>query len=813
MSANNATMYPQAALPGLTYHMKQEPEDFESTPALLEDDGLDYLEEVRREAPEQRAERTTMIYNHFGDEIELEPRANVYGHVHPPQTTLQTMPMIPMTMTMRPRPRVNNPLIEVNAGTLLPLDRPKYSVVGWQNSGIPIMRSFQAGGAPYPTVCFEEQLLYEPQKHHLICGHIATTQYVQACGGNCASSAFASGRALGDEISCGTEGCKYYSSPAAAQPASGLGHLPESFRTGPPATDPHSRKLNRHGEEDPTTCFFELRATPKSHMLVCGHVYTTLKPRPCFTNCKPHWNGKAAELYTTAWCSQPECKAESKGRKAALRKTNNQRVQKIVRPAKKVYTGPVQRMLGSLAIEGTPMLGFEQATQEPRFARPEPIEYVNSMAHVGNQNLDPVNERPHSYGIGGQRNGGFDTMPDHVHAEMVEDEGGVLIATEANRANHRTRHVDGRFDREDRAEQVEDEPAPDTDLIAPDVFCSCKSLADSYMVACARCERHFHPCCIGKGKASMWEYENERDKALQADADHWRDENHAFSCSDCDKVIAERGAARMTGADALRMVKEQVAADAKAGAAERETYQTNAAIELRLAKVAARKDPELIKAAEDRHWTQTRDPLDLDEELFGEDVNAALKARGRAGGSTRSKAKDPTEGLRAVRGSGSRVGKKSRTTRTMGPAVATALERSVKKCCVTDDVAIDMHRVRNLVEKSGLSCMMCCKPIRGLYFHCLQCKLWNCCDGCSTESHSHKRHTFEALHPRAAQTAEEGATAEDAATVEEGRPLKRSTATSTSRRRLQKPTTPAKKASAVVDVEMSGMDEHDAMEE
>ncbi|KAK5716224.1 hypothetical protein LTR17_016566 [Elasticomyces elasticus] len=811
MSTNNVTMYPQAALPGLTYHIKPEPEESQSTPVLFEDDGLDYLEEVRREAPEQRAERTTRIYNRFGDEIELEPRANVYGHVDPPQTTSQTMPKMPMTMTMRPR--VNNPLKEVNAGTLLPLDRPKYSVVGWQNSGIPVMRSFQAGGAPYPTVCFERQLLYEPQKHHLLCGHIASTQYIQACGGNCASSAFASGRALGDEIACGTQGCRYYSAPATAPPAPGLGSLPESFRTGPSAIDLHTRKLNRHGEEDPTTCFFDLRTSPKSHMLICGHVYTTRNLRACFSNCNPHFNGKAAELYTTAWCERGDCKIANKGPKSMMRPFNNSKVQKPQRPAKKAYTGPVQRMLHSLAIEGTPMLGFAQATREPHLARPEPTEYVNSMAHVANQNLDPVNERPHSYGIGGQRNGGFDTMPDHVHAEMVEDEGGVLIATEANRTNHRARHVDGRFDREDRAEHVEDEPAHDAELIMPNLFCVCKSLADSNMIACVRCEKPFHPCCISKGTASVWEYENERDKALQADADYWRDEDHAFSCSDCDKIVAERGAARMTGADALRMVKEQVAADAKAHAAERETYQTDAAAELRLARRKNRNDPEALKAAEDHYRTETRDPLDRDEELFGEDHNAALRNQGHKGGSARLKKRDPTEGLRAVRGPGSRIGKKTRTTRTMGPAVTTAFERSVQNCCVTDAVVVNMHRMRNPVEKSGLSCMMCCKPIRGLYFHCLKCTSWNCCNGCSSASHSHKTHTFEALHPRAAQTAEEGATAEDAATVEETRPLKRSTATSASRERLQKRTTPAKKASAAVDVEMTGMDQHDVMEE
>ncbi|KAK5685090.1 hypothetical protein LTS10_003165 [Elasticomyces elasticus] len=234
----------QAALPGLTFHIKQEPEDFESTPVLFEDDGLDYLEEVRREVPEQSAELKTVAYNHFGDELELEPRANVYGYVELPQTVSQAVPKMHMAMTMRPR--LNTTLKQMNAGTLLPLDRPKYSAGGWQNSGTPVMRSFQASAAPYPTKCFKDQLLYEPHKHLLLCGHIVATRYVQACGGNCASSEFASGRALGDEITCGTKDCKYYSAPTVDGSASGFGSLPEVFRAGPTAIVPAMAKYLSH---------------------------------------------------------------------------------------------------------------------------------------------------------------------------------------------------------------------------------------------------------------------------------------------------------------------------------------------------------------------------------------------------------------------------------------------------------------------------------------------------------------------------------------------------------------------------------------
>ncbi|KAK5712230.1 hypothetical protein LTR17_018043 [Elasticomyces elasticus] len=531
------------ALPGLPVVIKQEPEEFKYTPALFEDDGLDdefygHNEEVKRALKEPEEGASSYIADdddlafagHNVEEPEFRGPAKgqaVALTMRPATSTRAAPTPAPqMRRATMPKPKPTLMYQQMTPGTNLPLDNPSFAVV-------PIYRARQPDGSPFPTMCFEQELLHEPLAHRLLCGHLTLTSSALPCGSTCRSSNYASGMPDGEDVSCRVDGCRYKVEVQVAPIASVFEAMPEDFRRGPRDIDPNRRVLDTDGEEAGTVCWRELRRAPYSHMLMCRHEIQTKDPEACHANCQPLT------------------------KKAAEKKKFSCRVQKCheKEPAKKRRV--VDRELDLLRVMGKAKLGYGQATQErrdvvngPRSLR-EATPFFNNMDLVAGQRLDFPKERPHS--MSEARNGGFFSMPESAYHAMREDEGGVQVEIEANSSGRRALHLEGRFDMEDRMEQVEDEEAPATTFDVTDKHCVCESAADGYMVACVRCDLYFHPCCIGKGQHSREEYESEkRYRLMQTDADLFR-LGEDFTCADCDtKAEQARTLLGMEGRRAYR---------------------------------------------------------------------------------------------------------------------------------------------------------------------------------------------------------------------------------------------------------------------
>lgn len=62
-----------------------------------------------------------------------------------------------------------------------------------------------------------------------------------------------------------------------------------------------------------------------------------------------------------------------------------------------------------------------------------------------------------------------------------------------------------------------------------------------YLVQCEKCEKWFHPGCIGKGLFTESTYQLQQSRARGCDEERFRDEDANFSCTECDAVAASEG--------------------------------------------------------------------------------------------------------------------------------------------------------------------------------------------------------------------------------------------------------------------------------
>ncbi|TKA65340.1 hypothetical protein B0A55_09438 [Friedmanniomyces simplex] len=586
---------PGGMLPGAHVRIKQETreeeEDTEYTPMLIPDDGLDddiHNQEAHREPAAPGDAKPVYIQ---GD-----------GHVAsagreaqdvPQPTSNQPAPGTLLSLTMRPaqsssaaaksqlawnpRPQMRKPTMpqaynsvqQMNPSTLLPLDNPSFTTGQ-------VTRVLEPCLSPSPTQCFEQQLINSPFTHHLLCDHIVITATKLPCGILCAVSSYAVGVVHGESILCDVDGCRnkpefipYVSFPL-------FEDLPADFRTGQRAVDPNKRVRDADGEEAPTVCFVDHRWSPYTHILICGHEHYTTVPEACHENCKTRQSAdrKPAERAKFA-CVVKACQELQKKMASVLRPFNNARVKKLRQPSKlgrdkNISPERLAREIGSLRVEGTAKLGYAQAVQEGPpvgYAGPvgRPTKYINNMELAKGQRLDFDNDRPHSFGARGDRNGGFFSVPENAHRQMVENENGGLFEVEANSSNRRALHMEGRFDHEDRSEQVEDEHAGVGDLFVAQTHCVCDSPADSYMVQYVRCDRHFHPSCVGKGRFSIHDYGGDNHhKVMQADAARYHQAETEFMCKECDgraqlaQAMLGHGAQRALRASTRRAKKTDV---------------------------------------------------------------------------------------------------------------------------------------------------------------------------------------------------------------------------------------------------------------
>ncbi|KAK0344839.1 hypothetical protein LTR94_012928 [Friedmanniomyces endolithicus] len=526
--------------------IKDEPEDADYTPMLIPDDGFDDYTGHQAEHHEvAQPSDSKPVHVQDGDRVTSVDR----GAQHMSQRTynlpglgmVSSLPMRPATYSVATAttavnpgvhvrkltmPQLYNRVQQMTPGTLLPLDAPSFATGQ-------VTRVRQPCGSPFPTRCFESQLINSPSAHRLLCDHVVVTMGSQPCGSNCAVSPHAAGMPDGETILCDVDGCRYKPVFMTYAPAPAFEDLPSDFRTGPRSIDPYRRVLDDTGEEAHTVCFVQHRRAPYTHTLMCGHEHNTLVPEACHANCKTRQTAdrKPAEKSKFS-CAVKVCHDREKAKDKVLRPFNNARVKKAQQlfntsRNKRVHPERLARELGGLRVDGTRKLGYAQAVQEQQSragagAMRPPTEYVDNMELVKGQRLDFDNAQPHYSRAGGNGTAAFRSMPENAYHQMVENENGGFSEVVANNWHGTGLPMEGQVNRADRAEQREDERAGSEGLFVAQTHC------------CGRCDRHFHPSCVGQGAYSSHEYNShQRHEAMQADADFYNRAGRDFACKEC----------------------------------------------------------------------------------------------------------------------------------------------------------------------------------------------------------------------------------------------------------------------------------------
>ncbi|KAK0985780.1 hypothetical protein LTR91_010516 [Friedmanniomyces endolithicus] len=538
--------------------IKDEPEDAGYTPMLIADDGFD--DYTHHQAEHQVAQPSDSKPVHVQDRDRVASFDREVQNVPQRKYNLPGLGVV-SSLTMRPAtysqatattavnpgvhvrkltmPQPHNPVQQVTPGTLLPLDNPSYAIGQ-------VTRVRQPCGSPFPTRCFESHLIYSPLAHRLLCDHVVVTMGNLPCGSNCAVSPHATGMPDGETILCDVDGCRYKPIFMTYTPAPAFEDLPSDFRTGPRSIDPNRRVLDITGEKAHTVCFVQHRRAPYTHTLMCGHEHNTLVPEACHANCKTRQTAdrKPAEKSKFS-CAVKVCHDREQAKDKVLRPFNNARVKKAQQlfnasRNKRILPERLARELGGLRVDGTRKLGYAQAVQEQQSragagAMRRPTEYLDNMELVKGQRLDFDDAEPHYSGAGGNGTAAFRSMPENAYHQMVENENGGFSELVANDWHGTGLPMEGQINRADRAQPREDERAGSEGLSVAQTHCICGITSDRYMVQCGRCDRRFHPSCVGKGGFSTQEYQSyQRHEAMQADADFYYRGEKDFVCHECD---------------------------------------------------------------------------------------------------------------------------------------------------------------------------------------------------------------------------------------------------------------------------------------
>jgi len=345
-----------------------------------------------------------------------------------------------------------------------------------------------------------------------------------------------------------------------------------------------------------------------------------------------------------------------------------------------------------LAINGTPKFGFQNAIQKPgKLPGIEnvimPSEVLNGEELANADRISMRNLRPHSYDQGDRRDDGHWSHSDVAHAQMLRAEDGVVMSSNSFAINGQP------FDPDN------DDASIDANVVDAS-YCVCKSASDGYMVSCMRCSEHFHPGCQGKSHFCLKDLpEEELDHFMKLDANHYRASGD-FQCIRCEKIaqLAQKELGtkqKRAGEGIMQAVREQAAADAHANAEERNRALFGE-------KPEAESDQKTDQKRSKRIATRQT------EKNKGIDMQVAIP-----------------------RGAG---------------VQAANIDLLMK--CETDIDFVNHLRKKKFSQSGRINCKVCLKKKDGLYYHCLSCKDFDCCDACAMGGvrHSHQSHRFVARH-------------------------------------------------------------------
>lgn len=665
-----------------------------------------------------------------------------------PLESAKERPM-PVEETPMPTTKTTQP---TNEGLFIPQDH------GFGAASTTQLRKCGADGERAPTVCFEGVLLNHPHHHLLSCGDTVQTTDVVGCGSNCKQSIVFDGKPRGRPIECSEDKCR-----REAKAFASLFIPPKNGRpTARSATPSHVYNLDseadirRFAEKNQETIdqlgglimneAFNNRGYGRSRKASRSDRKRSASPpnvrtrsyrmRDPLPSPEPNPEDEAERMLLARLNAAKGNRMPASSALSAL--TPRERANLTVIGKDKLMGAPARpkrvqqlqdsmegvlmpqapvtqrsRELEMLKVAGTPALAMslENAQQQG------PWKVANA------EEMKKPDSKPWSMAKGGIRNheAGMIGMKEDTYVEMIQAEDGVIIEEEDTGSDRLVR-LYGRFAKDNTHESLADQDVQraNGDMDLAETHCICENPADGFMLPCSRCDKSFHPHCIGKGQNAKEAYEGEeRMELLRADIDTINaDDSADFTCQACDENAAL--AQRMLG-DAARKLK-------KGGSVLRDLRRQGTA-EAKAMDLTRKK---LNAAAEKRR----------NGALFGEDADDD------SDGEVLSLPGDIPNILRKVADRKSRVSKSTRPRRTFAPAVPA--KDNIKASIISTPADIAAAQALNDAADSKLKCHICRKSIYGVHFHCLKCKdsQIDVCNACVEKGASHisTKHEFEVRH-------------------------------------------------------------------
>ncbi|GAB1730702.1 hypothetical protein NU195Hw_g8139t1 [Hortaea werneckii] len=443
-------------------------------------------------------------------------------------------------------------------------------------------RALERNGERSATVCFEGACLERPHHHILACGHEVMTKNIEACGSNCKQSIKVDGKVYRAPFRC--RQCADAGKVNIFMPRKGMNAVRP--RPSQPShvygnnLEADKRRIDEKAEEAMASMTglnvgFErmrrdstvIRRRPKRSLsppnVTTRRSYREREPfrkeetveerleREAEENAvavlQKGVASKYAEKRTTTFISGLEAsRVGLKGREAQNLDMdfNDSMFGSSLNPRRRARRAaepqpldhqmqdaperPRQTEVDRLRVAGTSRMGFGNATQ--------PLPPVANMEEM----IRP-SRFSNAHGNGGYRSDPFFSHTEERHHKMVREEnttfslgvqGDTLMSLDDDQEEAQP-HL-GNFDEVMR-------------------YCVCQSPAEESMIACERCEKSFHPACVGKGRFSKAHYEgSQRYDCLRMDMEYWKRQDEPFLCKACEKKAKPLGilGSRKRGADA-----------------------------------------------------------------------------------------------------------------------------------------------------------------------------------------------------------------------------------------------------------------------
>ncbi|KAI6851450.1 hypothetical protein KC332_g374 [Hortaea werneckii] len=431
------------------------------------------------------------------------------------------------------------------------------------------LRAPEPNGERSATVCFEGACLEKPHHHILACGHEVMTTKIEACGSNCKHSIKADGKVTRAPFRC--HQCadagkvnifmprrgRNVVRPRTSQPSHVYGNDPDADRlrvaekaeetmvgmTGLMVDQTRrgstiSRRRPKRSLSPPnvtTRRSYRERQPFRKEETVEQRLEREAEER-AVAALQKGVASKYAEKRTTTFISGLEAsRVGLKGREAQnldmdfndsmfgsslnprRRARHAAEPQPLDHQMQDAPERPRQTEVDRLRVAGTSRMGFGNATQ--------PLPPVANMLEM----IRPA-RFSNAHGNGGYRSDPFFSHTEERHHKMVREENTTFSSGLQG---------DALMSLDDDQEEAQLDLGNFDEVVR---YCVCQSPAEEGMIACERCEKAFHPACVGKGRFSKAHYEgSQRYDCLRMDMEYWKRQDEPFLCKACEKKAKSLG--------------------------------------------------------------------------------------------------------------------------------------------------------------------------------------------------------------------------------------------------------------------------------